>query len=1101
MRMKKLFTILVLICFALIKAEAYEYPITVSGAEVQNYAISYTNGKQIVTGASDFNEEKIYQALYRMLSTPYEENGVGDINNVDAGSSDFVRGLWNLNELPTDEATCWWNDPGLPELNSDSWDYHNPLSKALFARLHLGIFKANLYLENAPISLAQRRAEVRFLRALFYFHALDLFGNVPLMTSTQTHLFNNAYDYIRAAGLQTSTMSEEEITALEESFKNNTIERPKQVGCPALFDFIVNELKACEADLPASGTEIYTRPSKAAAWLLLARLYLNAEVYTGIAQWAEAQTYAKKVIDSNAYTLCTNYRYLFMGDNNTNGAQQEMIFPVYAGSEMTPSWGCTTYLIAACYDYNMPSNGMTETWAGIRARKTLVGKFDQQNDDRALFYSQGHTLEISDLNAGFSQGYAVVKFTNLCSDGTSPSMQFAETDYPLMRLAEAYLTFAEADAHLHGGTCTTNGAGMLNLLRTRAHVSTLPTVTLGDIADEWAREFMFEGRRRSDLIRLGLFTGDKYLWDWKGGQQAGKSVDGYLARYPLPDIMMELSEDYVQNTGYMDINKVTIDKTFTLNTPDFASQTVALREVEKLDFTWQRPNVTGIDASEISYRLQVSLSNSFTEEYNNYYSYYSTSWTGEGEINSEYLDELLLFAWNNVKRYSDFTVKPTDIYIRCVATIGNKESVSNVLKMTVLPYINNVNAVNYYLVGSGIGNGQQVLSSDGIGTSMLPMDIDYASYQPDKWNSGKYTLTTCLVKDSPFWLRQMTPSYYFYTLDGTVGNAEKHDGYDSLLPETSQMFTVSETGTYEITLNTNPEWRQGENGEWVHDPYLTLTKKDDMANGIRSVNIAGDATATMQQSAAGHIWQGTVTMEQEGRLHFVVDGQPYGDTGFSFGYAKSGNDQLTVPAGNYVVTYNTTTGFYAFYDTDDTRFIWGNPYRLMYQRTFNGPFEKYYYIGSLNNWNLGDDSYPLTTDEGIIYRITIPAPQSNGDGWFKIASEEAMTNGDWDGYFMMPSTDGSAELEGSFYSYYGSYGGAWNLPVPTDGSTHYELEFNLGSNRYKFTPINFSSIREVPQNDNAVPTIYTLGGMRVNGNARQLPKGIYIIGGQKVVVK
>jgi hypothetical protein len=53
-----------------------------------------------------------------------------------------------------------------------------------------------------------------------------------------------------------------------------------------------------------------------------------------------------------------------------------------------------------------------------------------------------------------------------------------------------------------------------------------------------------------------------------------------------------------------------------------------------------------------------------------------------------------------------------------------------------------------------------------------------------------------------------------------------------------------------------------------------------------------------------------------------------------------------VPAGNYVVTYNTTTGFYAFYDTDDTRFIWGNLYRLMYQRTFDGPFEKYYYIGS-----------------------------------------------------------------------------------------------------------------------------------------------------------
>jgi len=1050
--------------------------------------------------ASDFDEAKTYQALYRMLSSSSDENGVCDVSVGDAGLPDFTRLLWNMNELPTDEATCWWSDFGYQALNTNTWDYKTLFPRIMFQRLHNGIFKANLYLENAPTSLAQRRAEVRFLRALFYFHALDIFGNVPLMTSTQTHLFYNASDYRYAVGLQTSAMSEEEIMALEKTFRNNTIERPKQVGCPALFDFIVTELKACEADLPQPGTEIYTRPSKAAAWLLLARLYLNAEVYTGTAQWAEAQTYAKKVIDSNAYTLCTNYRYLFMGDNNTNGAQQEMVFPIYAGSEITPSWGCTTFLIAACNSSDMPSNGMMQTWAGLCARKALVGKFDQQNDDRALFYSQGHTLEISDLNAGFSQGYAVVKFTNICSDGTSPSTQFAETDYPLMRLAEAYLTFAEADAHLHGGTCTTDGADALNLLRTRAHIGTFPTVTLGDIADEWAREFMFEGRRRSDLIRLGLFTGDKYLWDWKGGQKAGTAIDDYLARYPLPDIMMELSEDYVQNPGYIDINKVTIDKNFTLNIPSFASQTVALRDVEKLDFTWQRPNITGVDASEISYSLHVSLSDGFIEEYNDYYSYGSTSWTNEGEIYTENLDELLLFRWNEIKRYSDFAAEPTDIYIRCVATFGNKESVSNVLKMTVLPYINNVNAVNYYLVGSSIGNGQQVLSSDGIGTSMLPMDIDYVSYQPYKWSSGKYTLTTHLVKDSPFWLRQMTPGYYFYTPDGTVGNAEKHGDYGNLLPETSQMFTVSETGIYEISLNTNVEWREGGNGEWVHDPYLTLTKKDDMASGIRSVNIAGDATVTMQQSAAGHIWRGTVTMEQEGRLHFVVDDQPYGDTGFSFGYAKPGNEQLTVPAGSYVVTYNTMTGFYDFYDTDDTRFLWKNLYSLMCQRTFDGPFAKYYYVGTLNNWTLTDDSYPLTTDEGIIYRITIPVPQSNGDGWFKIASEEAMTNGDWDGYFMMPYTDGSAELEGSFDYYYGSYGGAWNLPVPTDGSTHYELEFNVGSYRYKFTSVNLSSIREVPQNDNGEPTVYTLGGVRLNSNKRQLPKGIYIVNGKKVAV-
>jgi hypothetical protein len=1044
--------------------------------------------------ASDFDEAKTYQALYRMLSTSFNEGGGSDIVNIDASYSDFVRGLWNLNELPTDEATCWWNDSGLPDLSTASWDYYNPLSKALFARLHLGIFKANLYLENAPTNLLQRRAEVRFLRALFYFHALDLFGNVPLMTSTKTHLFGSYYSYTEAAGIDRSHMSEEELMAADNAYRNNTVERPKQVGCQALFDFIAAELKACEADLPEPGTEIYAHPSKAAAWMLLARLYLNAEVYTGTAQWAEAQTYAKKVLDSNAYRLCTNYRYLFMGDNNTNGAQQEIVFPVYAGSEMVPSWGCTTFLIASCYDWNMPNNGMTEQWAGICARKVLVGKFDQQSDDRALFYSQGHTLEITDLNAGFSQGYAVVKFTNVFSDGASFGTQFAETDFPLMRLAEAYLTYAEADAHLHGGTCTADGADMLNLLRTRAHVSTLPTVTLGDIADEWAREFMFEGRRRSDLIRLGLFTGDSYLWDWKGGQKAGKAIDNYLSRYPMPDDMMNLSEDYVQNPGYLDINKVQIEETFTLNTPAFAGQTIILRDVEKLSFTWKNPNVTGVNPSELSYDLQISLSDQFKEESYDYYSF------GGGEIDTEGLEYYLLFRWKNTKRFSDFSVEPTDIFVRCVASIGNKRSVSNMLKIKILPYINNVNAVNFYLVGSAIGDGQQVTTSEGIGTSMLPMDIDYESYDIYSWSS-KYTLTTRLEKDRPFWLKTMRPGCFFYTPDGTVEHAELHNNYDNAAPETSQMFTVSETGTYEITLNTNPMWEEAGNGEWYHEPYLILKKTDEISDGIRSVSIAGDATAVLQQSAAGHIWRGTVTMERDGQLYFLVDGQPYGDTGFSFGYAKQGNARLTVPSGNYIVTFNTMTGFYDFYDTNDSRFIWGEPFKLMYQRTFDISSGKYYYVGWLNNWMLTDDSYPLTTDDGIFYRITVPAPENASDGWFKIASEEAVTSGDWNNtLFLTTFTDGNAELEGSFLYDNGNYGGAWHLPVPTDGSTHYALEFNIVSSRYQFTPINPMGVRDIPYNGDVAPAVYTLRGVRLHGDVRHLPKGVYIVNGKKVAI-
>ena len=1055
--------------------------------------------------AADFDETATYQSLFRMLSTSFDKNGDSDLYGF--GSGDFTRLLWDLNELPTDEATCWWNDQGIPELNTNSWDDNLLPSQTMFQRLHNGIFKANLYLERAPATLAQRRAEVRFVRALFYFHALDLFGNVPLMTSTQTNLFVYYYDYARAVGLDMGSMSEDELKALQDSYTDNSVERPKQVGCKALFDFISNELKACEADLPMPGAEVYTRPSKAAAWLLLARLYLNAEVYTGTAQWAEAKAYAKKVIDSNAYALSSSFSALFMGDNDSNGAQREMLFPIYSGSEAVPSWGCMTFLIGATYDFNMPDNGTTERWAGIRARKALVSKFDVDSDVRAMFYTQGHTLDITDLQWGFSQGYAVTKFTNMRSDGLPASSQFVETDWPLMRLAEAYLTYAEADAHQNGGTCSADGADHVNTLRARAGAAALSKVTLSDIADEWAREFMFEGRRRSDLVRLGLFTGGSYLWDWKGGQQAGVAIDSHLSRYPMPEVMMNLSEDYVQNPGYMDINKVQIDKTFTLNTPDFAAQTVALRDVVTLNFTWQAPSVTGVDASKLVYSLQMSPSGNFgqaqsEDEYiglgtgvDTYYSFDS------GVVDVELLDQVLL-AWKRVKRWSDLPRESYDIFFRCVASIGNKKSVSNVVKITVRPYVNNVNATNYYLVGRGIGDGLQTLTHDGIGTSMLPMDINYKNYGIGwGWEgSGDYTLTTRLEKNSPFWIRQMRPGIYYCTLDGTVDSAELMQNSRNVVPDESQMFTVSETGTYEIVLKRFPDWARGSDGEWHPLPMLTVTKKDDVPSTVGSVSISGDATATLQRSAADHIWYGSVTLEKEGHLHFVVDGRQWGDTGFSFGYAKAGAIELTVPAGSYIVTFNSMTGFYDFYNTDDARFIWDSPYRLMFVKTMKIPVQNYYFVGWLTQWDLSDSRYPFTTSDGIIYHLLIPAPESASDGWFKIAGEAAMTERNWDEEFLTAPHDDCAELEGWVISGGANSGGAWHLPVLTDGSTHYDLQFNVLSSQYQFVPTTPESIQEIPYKGNAARSVYTLGGMRVKSNVHQLPKGIYVVDGRKVVI-
>lgn len=1075
--------------------------------------------------ASVFDETACYRALFRMLASSMDENGNGDIISSDIGKPDFVRQMWNLNELPSDEATCWWSDDGIQELNTASWNENLISSKYMFYRLRNGISKANLYLENVPEDMGLHRAEVRFLRALFYFHALDLFGNVPLMTSTSVNLFTSFSDYSMGAGISTETMTAEEYEFLYQAYADNTIERPKQVGCNALFDFIVSELKACEKDLPAPGSEEYARPSKAAVWMLLARLYLNASVYTGTVRWDEAKTYAKKVVDSKAYSLCPNFHYLFMGDNDTNGAQREFIFPIYVDGEQVQTWGCTTFLIAATYDSEMGfdiGSGLNQFWSGCCARRALVEKFDLTKDDRAQFYTYGHSLNISSLTNGFHQGYAVTKYTNAYSDGSSFGGTFASTDFPLMRLAEAYLTYAEADAHQHGGTCTEEGADMLNQVRTRSHIGELSTVTISDIADEWAREFMFEGRRRSDLVRLGLFTGSEYLWDWKGGAKNGKAIDSHCSRYAIPNEIMYLSEDYVQNEGYMDINKVKLAESFTLDTPDFASQVVSLWDVETMNFTWEIPEIENADASELSYSLQMSPTGKFDKAQNydesigmgdaTYYSF-STS-----DVRCETLDMVLL-TWKRVKRWSDSSKQPLDIYFRCVATIGNKVSVSNVVKVTVLPYVNNLNSTNFYLIGSGIGDGKQVLTKEGIGTSMLPMDIDYEHYSRG-WGyqgGGIYKLTTWLEKNSPFWIRQISSksygSSYYCTSDGTIEHARKNQWGDGDVPGEDQMFTVGESGMYEIVLNTYPDWEQDENGEWHQLPFLTVTKKEDsaggvqsvikrkeVAGGISSVNIAGDAEATLKQTAAGHIWYGHLSMEQEGRAHFVVAGQPCGDEGFSFGYAKPGDAELTVPAGNYIVTYNAATGFYDFYDTDDERSL--NSLTMYEKPKKPEPvvFANYYLIGALNNWQLNDD-YPFTTEDGVNYHLVVPAPAKESSGNFMIASEDAIKDSDWDQLFLTAPYAGCDELEGYFYSVIGGDKNTWNLPMLSDGNTHYDLLLDMNSYTFKFTPCTPAGIYTVTRDSKASSVVYTLDGVRVRSDVRQLPKGIYIVNGKKIVVR
>lgn len=480
---------------------------------------------------------KIYGA-FALTGNGGPDATVGDVAGIDQGSSDFLRLFWNLQELTTDEAAIVWNDPGLQDFHVMNWTSTNVLIRGLYSRSMYHITASNEFIrESSDDKLTSRgitgtdadnirhyRAEARFLRAYEYWVMLDLFGNPPFVT------------------------------------ENDPIGKfiPNQIKRADLFTYIESELKAIEPLLVAPKQNEYGRVDRAAAEALLARLYLNAEVYlgTGKGRYTDAITYAQKVIGSG-YTLNSSYARLFMGDNNLNNP--ETIMSINYDGVNSQTYGGTTYLINAAINpamdpksFGVPNGG----WAGMRSTKNLpllFADYSGATDKRAMFF--GTKLEMDDITV-FTDGLAVAKFKNITSTGTTPASAngvYASTDFPLFRLAEMYLIYAEAVKR--GATGGTEGTAItyLNLLRTRAYGNAngnISSYSLNDILDERGRELYWEGFRRSDLIRYGRFTSDAYVWPWKGGAKAGKGVETYRALYPIPSTDIIANPNLVQNTGY-----------------------------------------------------------------------------------------------------------------------------------------------------------------------------------------------------------------------------------------------------------------------------------------------------------------------------------------------------------------------------------------------------------------------------------------------------------------------------------------------------------------------------------------------------------------------
>lgn len=505
---------------------------------------------------TNLNGDAFFNKIYASLSLTGMtggDGGNGDIQGADEGRSGFNRDLVYLNDLSSDElAWVWMENIGVPELIHNSWDANCTYSANIYQRLYFTITLCNKYLNDGIDATDKdlRDAEVRFIRALNYFEVVDLFGNAPMILAVN----GDAPRYTRQQ----------------------------------LFEFVESELKDIETKLATPGTNTYGRVDQAAAWMLLARLYLNAEVYTGTARWQDAITYAEKVINSGYYKLNKNtgawtnpntgtkeqlsaYQLLFIGDNDTNGAQYENILVGICDPITTASWDGTNHLIKLSYDTSKESEMNTLYPANMdtnskcyRLRKQLLDKFYHNNipntkdlqemistaqDDRALFYGYNLDPSVSDEGTSLSIGFNSLKFRNVRADDKSNEASgWANADLPIMRVAEAYLTAGEAYKRLGNDT---KAAEMINAVRSRAEASQKSSYTLDEICDEWSREFWMEGRRRMDLIRFGKFGGQSaYKWEWMGGTYEGTQFPAYKNIFPIPANELANNRSLEQNTGY-----------------------------------------------------------------------------------------------------------------------------------------------------------------------------------------------------------------------------------------------------------------------------------------------------------------------------------------------------------------------------------------------------------------------------------------------------------------------------------------------------------------------------------------------------------------------
>lgn len=510
-----------------------------------------------ITADSALSNYSGYQELFAKVYGSYgltgSSYGGDDLQSITNGDYvDFLRDWFNLQENPTDESICAWNDPGITDIDYISWSASTLWTNALYYRLYYQIAICNEFIRQSAdgtvashgitgtnaTEIKYMQAESRFIRAFDYWVLMDEYANPPFITEKDP-----VGSYI-----------------------------PPQISRSNLFNWVVGELKAIDPLLKAPKANDYGRADQAAAWALLSRMYLNANVYNGTSTttyYDSAITYSSKVINAG-YTLHSNFQALFAADNNKNNP--EVILPIVYDGTTGPTWGGITFIIQSSFSDKDSSaaylgiTGGNDAWGGNRSRPNLPNLF-VSGDGRAKFTGpRASTKNKIDAVQTFTDGLPVWKFTNKNADGTTPAPAsidpaFCYADFPLFRLGEQYLIYAEAVLRGGNGGSMAQAVSYINALRQRAYGNSNGNVTsltlqqgatgsVCSIIDERAREMYWECQRRTDLVRFGLFTGSTYLWPWKGGSANGNGVSSIYNVYPIPASDLSVNLNLKQNAGY-----------------------------------------------------------------------------------------------------------------------------------------------------------------------------------------------------------------------------------------------------------------------------------------------------------------------------------------------------------------------------------------------------------------------------------------------------------------------------------------------------------------------------------------------------------------------